>query len=60
MFALDIKKLESHEKELNAVSRLETSTPEGEIVLMFFHAGEGWSDRAFIETLPASDFAKAS
>ena len=58
MFALDIKKLEAHEKKLGAVSRLETSTPSGEILLMFFHVGEGWSERALIGTLPASDFAK--
>jgi hypothetical protein len=60
MFALDIGKLEAHENELHAVSRLETSIPSGEIVLMFFHAGEGWSDRAFIESVPASKFAKNS
>ncbi len=60
MFALDIEKLVAHEDELQAVSRLETSLPSGEIVLMFFHAGEGWSDRAFIESIPASEFAKNS
>jgi hypothetical protein len=58
MFALDLKKLELQEQELDAVSRLETSIPGGEILLMFFHVGEGWSERAFIKTLPASDFAK--
>ena len=58
MFALDIEKLEMYEKKLGAVSRLETSTPSGEILLMFFHVGEGWSGRALIETLPAATFAK--
>jgi hypothetical protein len=60
MFALDLRKLEMHEKELDAVSRLETSITSGEILLMFFHIGEGFSDRAFIETLSASDFAKGN
>lgn len=60
MFALDLEKLESHERELHAVSRLETSIPSGEILLLFFHEGQGWSERAFIESIPASDFAKAS
>jgi hypothetical protein len=58
MFALDLTRLEMHDKELGAVSHLETSIASGEILLMFFHVGEGFSDRAFIETLPASDFAK--
>jgi hypothetical protein len=58
MFALDLKKLELHEKKLDAVSRLETSIPDGQIVVMFFRSGEGWSAGALLETRPACEFGR--